>query len=78
MVSGPGPSERKENLAQAADVTGIDLVIPQQPRSEEEEIERFRRTGRKARPGQDENGQGKPMGRGSALAWMGHRNTLKW
>jgi hypothetical protein len=63
VVSKEG-SARRHSLLQAANVTDIDLTIPQQPEWTESDVESFR-------DGVDE-------GRGSILAWMGHRNVLQW
>jgi hypothetical protein len=59
-------SKRRHALLQAANVTGLDLVIPQQPDWTENQIEKFR------------NGQVDDVQHGSLLAWMGHYNALQW
>jgi hypothetical protein len=64
VVSG-AKSKRRDGLIQAANVTEIDLTIPQQPEWTEEDEAKFR-----------EGGAG--MGRGTALAWMSHHFTLDW
>lgn len=63
VVSKEG-SKRRQTLLQAANVTGLDLTIPQQPRWTEAHFDRFR------------NGQS--IQHGSLLAWMGHHNALQW
>lgn len=65
VVSKDG-SERRHSLLQAANVTDIDLTIPQQPMWTDDDIEAFR------------NGQEDKVQVGSLLAWLGHRNALKW
>jgi hypothetical protein len=63
VVSRQG-SHRRHSLVQAANVTDIDLTIPQQPVWTEGDLQRFI-------DGQD-NAQ-----RGSILAWLGHHNALR-
>jgi hypothetical protein len=63
VVSKEG-SARRRALLQAANVTDIELTIPQQPHYSENEVENFR--------------GGVEEGRGSILAWMAHRNCLQW
>ncbi|KAF2126863.1 glycosyltransferase family 25 protein [Dothidotthia symphoricarpi CBS 119687] len=64
VVSKPD-SERRHSLVQAANVTDIDLTIPQQPNWTEGDVYRFR------------NWQSGAQ-RGSILAWLGHHNALRW
>lgn len=64
VVSKEG-SERRHALLQAANVTDIDLTIPEQPQWTEGDVQRFI------------NGQDKVQ-RGSILAWLGHHNALRW
>lgn len=65
VVSKEG-SDRRHSLLQAANVTDINLTIPQQPKWTEGDVQKFR------------NGQEDGVQRGSILAWMGHRNALRW
>lgn len=65
VVSKPGAS-RQQPLLQAANVTEIELTIPQQPQWTDRDVEDFR------------NGQDTGVHKGSILAWMGHRNVLQW
>lgn len=64
VVSKEG-SERRHALLQAANVTDIDLTIPEQPQWTEGDVQNFI------------NGQ-KNAHRGSVLAWLGHHNALRW
>lgn len=64
VVSKDG-SDRREALVQAANVTDFDLTIPLQPDWTEGDVQRFI------------NGQ-EDAQRGSLLAWLGHRNALRW
>jgi len=59
-------SKRRNSLLQAANITDIDITIPQQPEWTENDVERFR------------NGETKNVQHGSILAWMGHRFALQW
>ncbi|KAF2470170.1 uncharacterized protein BDR25DRAFT_262893 [Lindgomyces ingoldianus] len=65
VVSKDG-SDRRHSLLQAANVTDIELTIPQQPEWTEGDVQKFR------------NGQEKGVQRGSLLAWMGHHHALRW
>jgi hypothetical protein len=47
-------------------LTGIDVVIPEQPIWTDEDVEAFR------------NKEKSHITKGSVLAWMGHLNTLRW
>lgn len=58
-------SDRRHALVQAANVTNIDLTIPDQPQWTEGDLHRFI-------DGQDN------VQRGSVLAWLGHHNALRW
>jgi hypothetical protein len=59
-------TSRRANLLWAANLTDIDIVIPDQPAWTESDIENFK------------SKSGSKISRGSALAWMGHLNALKW
>ncbi|KAF2497170.1 hypothetical protein BU16DRAFT_581140, partial [Lophium mytilinum] len=59
-------SSRRKDLVFAANLTGIDLTIPDQPVWTDRDLRSFR---------SPENSR---IGKGSALAWMGHLNALKW
>ncbi|KAF7191837.1 hypothetical protein HII31_06882 [Pseudocercospora fuligena] len=59
-------SARREGLIFVANVTGVDLKIPEQPTWTEEDV-----AGLHA-----ENGS--TITYGSSLAWLGHLNALKW
>lgn len=50
----------------AANLTDIDITIPSQPKWTGSDIQRLRIN------------QGSKIGRGSALAWMGHLHALRW
>ena len=58
-------SPRKESLLWAAQLAGVDLVVPRQPIWTEADVRGFR-------------GEESVISRGSALAWMGHLNALRW
>ncbi|EMD90621.1 glycosyltransferase family 25 protein [Bipolaris maydis ATCC 48331] len=64
VVSKQG-SARRRPLIQAANVTEIDLTIPQQPEWTEGDVQRFI------------NGHSNTQ-KGSILAWLGHHNALRW
>ena len=59
-------SPRREGLLWAAELTGVDVAIPDQPKWTETDLMAFR------------SKRGSQVDRGSALAWMGHVNALKW
>ncbi|KAF2267260.1 hypothetical protein CC78DRAFT_614396 [Lojkania enalia] len=58
-------SPRRKDLVYATNLTGIEIVVPEQPAWTDDHVEAFR------------SGESK-ITRGSALAWMGHLNALKW
>ncbi|KAL6711452.1 hypothetical protein ACN47E_004386 [Coniothyrium glycines] len=60
-----GGSGRRHSLLQAANVTDFDITIPKQPDWTEGQVHTFI------------NGQTGAQ-RGSILAWLGHRNALRW
>ncbi|KAF2403032.1 hypothetical protein EJ06DRAFT_554569 [Trichodelitschia bisporula] len=64
-VSKPN-SPRQASLAIGANLTGIDIVIPSQPTWTDADIAAVRAN------------NGSTISRGSALAWLGHLNALKW
>ena len=64
-VSRPG-SARREGLLLAANITEIDITIPPQPIWTDEQVNEIR-ADRDSR-----------ISRGSALAWLGHLNALRW
>ncbi|KAH7079709.1 hypothetical protein FB567DRAFT_562794 [Paraphoma chrysanthemicola] len=64
-VSRPS-SPRRASLLWAANLTAIDIVIPEQPAWTEEDVQRFRAT------------EHSTISRGSAFAWLGHLHVLKW
>ncbi|KAF2647641.1 glycosyltransferase family 25 protein [Lophiostoma macrostomum CBS 122681] len=59
-------SPRREGLLYAANLTGIDIVIPQQPIWTDADVENFRDKGKSH------------ITKGSVMAWMGHLNALRW
>lgn len=59
-------SPRRESLVWAANITEIDITIPLQPTWTEDDVERLRAE------------KDSRISRGSALAWLGHLNALKW
>ncbi|OCL04837.1 glycosyltransferase family 25 protein, partial [Glonium stellatum] len=59
-------SPRRRALVFAANMTGIDLTIPDQPAWTDADVEAFR------------SPEGSRIKKGSALAWMGHLNALEW
>jgi hypothetical protein len=59
-------SHRKASLQLSANLTGLKLSIPDQPIWTDEDVEKF-----KAK-------QWSKIKKGSALAWMGHLNALRW
>lgn len=64
VVSQPG-SPRRKALLQAANVTELQLSIPEQPVWTAEDERTFRLA------------KDSTIGKGSLLAWLGHLNTLK-
>ncbi|KAF2729370.1 hypothetical protein EJ04DRAFT_546334 [Polyplosphaeria fusca] len=66
VVVSKSESDRRHSLLQAANVTNIDLTIPQQPEWTEGDVQKFR------------NKQENDVQRGSILAWMGHHHALRW
>lgn len=63
VVSQKG-SPRREGIIQAANVTELELSIPDQPRWTAKDERKFRLR------------QGSTIGSGSLLAWLGHLNAL--
>ena len=63
-VSGRG-SPRRDHLVQSANVTGIDLTIPEQPQWTDQDEANFRAGG------------DAEMSRGSVFAWLAHDFVLK-
>ncbi|KAK4544192.1 hypothetical protein LTR36_004402 [Oleoguttula mirabilis] len=59
-------SPRREGLLLAANITEIDITIPQQPSWTEHDVNKLRAE------------KGSRISRGSALAWLGHLNALHW
>ncbi|KAF2448488.1 glycosyltransferase family 25 protein [Karstenula rhodostoma CBS 690.94] len=59
-------SPRREGLLWSAKLTGIDITIPEQPQWTDGHLQAFK------------SPQGSRITRGSALAWMGHLNALRW
>jgi hypothetical protein len=59
-------SKRREQLAIAGELTGLQITIPDQPAWTDEDVNNF-----KAK-------NGSTILRGSVLAWLGHLNALKW
>lgn len=59
-------STRREGLLAAANATEVDLVIPNQPAWTEDDV-------LKLRASKDSH-----ISQGSALAWLGHLNALRW
>ncbi|OAG04630.1 uncharacterized protein CC84DRAFT_1093752, partial [Paraphaeosphaeria sporulosa] len=59
-------SPRKDGLLWSSNLTGIDITIPEQPQWTDGHLQAF------------ESPQGSQISRGSALAWMGHLNALRW
>ena len=85
VVSASTTSERMRKLLQAANVTGLDLSVPAQKTRTDEDVRKFRSgelvgPGGAAGPGTaaGEGKDGKPMGKGSILAWLGHLDVLEW
>lgn len=58
-------SPRRHHLLFAANLTGIDITIPDQPVWSDRHVAAFR-------------ARNSTITRGSALAWMGHLNALQW
>ncbi|THY00101.1 hypothetical protein D6D03_06716 [Aureobasidium pullulans] len=59
-------SKRRNSLLLAANITDIDITIPDQPIWTDEDVNNFRTK------------NGSLITRGSAMAWMGHLNVLRW
>ncbi|KAL1303002.1 hypothetical protein AAFC00_003318 [Neodothiora populina] len=60
-------SPRRQGLLAAAYITDLNISIPDQPAWTDEDVDRLRRPPKETR-----------MTRGSALAWLGHLNALRW
>ena len=67
LVVSAASSPRRPHLIQAANVTGIDLVIPEQPRWTEKDVEEFSKALKWG---------GRETGRGSKLSWLAHDYVL--
>ncbi|KAF2702986.1 glycosyltransferase family 25 protein, partial [Pleomassaria siparia CBS 279.74] len=65
-------SPRRASLVYAANLTGLDIAIPAQPKWTDEDVQTFM-VGE-----EEERGSKSRISRGSALAWMGHLNALRW
>ncbi|KAF1968735.1 hypothetical protein BU23DRAFT_540726 [Bimuria novae-zelandiae CBS 107.79] len=59
-------SPRREGLLWAAKLTGVEITIPPQPQWTEDDLQAFK------------SKKSSKIDRGSALAWMGHLNALRW
>ncbi|KAK8245695.1 hypothetical protein IWZ00DRAFT_441344 [Phyllosticta capitalensis] len=59
-------SPRQEHLLFAGNLTGIDITIPHQPKWSEDDISKFKAE------------KDSRITRGSAMAWLGHLNALRW
>lgn len=59
-------SHRRSSLLHAANLTGIDILIPDQPVWTDADVESIRTKKLSV------------ISRGSAMAWLGHLNALKW
>lgn len=59
-------SPRREGLLLAANITEIDITIPAQPKWTDEDVKHLRAD------------KDSTITRGSALAWLGHLNALRW
>jgi hypothetical protein len=59
-------SPRRASLLWAANLTGLDIVIPLQPEWTEGDLEAFKADKESS------------VSRGSALAWLGHLHALRW
>lgn len=59
-------SPRRDALLYAANLTSIDITIPKQPSWTDHDVTAFKAN------------EGSKISRGSALAWMGHLNALRW
>jgi hypothetical protein len=59
-------SHRRSSLIRAANLTGIDIIIPDQPVWTDADVESVKTK------------QLSVISRGSAMAWLGHLNALKW
>ncbi|KAF2143491.1 glycosyltransferase family 25 protein [Aplosporella prunicola CBS 121167] len=67
-VSGPD-SPRRSALLQAANVTGLELTVPDQPRWTEEHVDAFNKALEPTEQG---------TGRGSVFSWLSHANAVQW
>ncbi|KAL0259152.1 hypothetical protein SLS55_006657 [Diplodia seriata] len=59
-------SPRQESLFFASNLTGVDIIVPPQPQWSDARLDQLRAK------------HGSRITRGSALAWLGHLNALKW
>ncbi|KAH7054290.1 hypothetical protein B0J12DRAFT_621716 [Macrophomina phaseolina] len=59
-------SPRQEALYFASNLTGLDITVPHQPHWSEDDLNELKAD------------SGSRITRGSALAWLGHLNALKW
>jgi hypothetical protein len=58
-------SPRRSSLLWAVNLTDLEIVIPDQPEWTEGDLQAFR-------------AEESQISRGSALAWLGHLNALRW
>jgi hypothetical protein len=59
-------SPRRASLLWAANLTDLDITIPEQPEWSERDVQHFRAEEQSS------------ISKGSALAWLGHLNALRW
>ena len=65
VVSG-AESPRLDRLIQAANVSGLELQVPRQPKWSDQDVANFR------------NSTQSDMGIGSILAWLAHNKAIQW
>ena len=65
VVSG-ADSPRLDRLIQAANVTGVELQVPLQPKWTDQDVDNFR------------NSTFSDIGIGSILAWLAHNKAIQW
>jgi len=59
-------SERRTSLALSAELTGLDISVPDQPVWADKDVTEFKSKSHSV------------ISKGSAMSWMGHLNAIKW
>lgn len=59
-------SKRRQGMLDAANLTDIEIVIPEQPKWTEADVNTVKDKGNSI------------ISKGSAMAWLGHMNAVQW